>query len=194
MPLTRKLLEGMGLEEKQVETIIEAHVDVVNGLKAERDKLKEAADKLPDLQKQLEDAAKAAQDEGGWKAKYDEEREAFEAYKAEAEAKAADVAKAEAYRKLLADAGIDAKRIDTIMRVTDMKGVELDDEGGLKDVDNLKAKAVEEWADFVVKQKTEGTDPANPPKNEPQTDGADPAIAERIQQRHDRLYGKTDKE
>ena len=34
MALTRKLLEGMGLTDEQVDTIIEAHTDTVDGLKS----------------------------------------------------------------------------------------------------------------------------------------------------------------
>ena len=34
MALTRKLLKGMGLTDEQVDTIIEAHTDTVDGLKA----------------------------------------------------------------------------------------------------------------------------------------------------------------
>lgn len=35
MALTRKLLKGMGLTDEQVDTIIEAHTDTVDGLKAD---------------------------------------------------------------------------------------------------------------------------------------------------------------
>lgn len=56
MALTRRLLEGLGVEGKTVESIIEAHTETVNALKAERDKYKEGAEKAADLQKQLEEA------------------------------------------------------------------------------------------------------------------------------------------
>jgi chromosome segregation ATPase len=46
----------MGIEDKQIETIIEAHSDTVTALKTERDRYKEAAERVPDLQKQLEEA------------------------------------------------------------------------------------------------------------------------------------------
>lgn len=193
MPLTRKLLEGMGLEEKQVETIIEAHVDVVNGLKAEKDKLKETADKVPDLQKQLEDALKASENGDEWKTKYDSEHEAFEKYKAEVDAEKAQASKADAYRKLLVDAGVDLKRLDAIMKVTTLDDVELDENGGIKDADDLKKKAAEEWADFIVKQRTEGADPATPPANNSgASDGVDPEVKKRLAERQERLYGKAD--
>lgn len=56
MALTRRLLEGLGVEGKTVESIIEAHSETVNALKAERDKYREGAERAADLQKQLEEA------------------------------------------------------------------------------------------------------------------------------------------
>ena len=55
MALTRKLLKGMGLTDEQVDTIIEAHTDTVDGLKADVSKYKSDAEKLPGVQKQLDD-------------------------------------------------------------------------------------------------------------------------------------------
>lgn len=193
MALTRKLLEGMGIEDKQVETIIEAHSETVNGLKAERDKYKEQAEKVPDLQKQLEEAKEAATDPNEWQKKYDDEHKAFEDFKAKVEQEKAAADKAKAYRDMLAKAGVDLKRIDAIMRVTDLSEVEM--EGGkLKDPDKLEESAKQEWADFIVKTKTQGAEPANPPKGDGGVDGADPDIAKRMQERHERLYGKPTKE
>lgn len=43
MALTRKLLKSMGLSDEQVETVIEAHTDTVDGLKNELSGLKDKA-------------------------------------------------------------------------------------------------------------------------------------------------------
>ena len=50
MALTRKLLKGMGLTDEQVDTIIEAHTDTVDGLKADVSKYKTDAEKLSDVE------------------------------------------------------------------------------------------------------------------------------------------------
>lgn len=189
MALTRKLLEGMGIEEKQIETIIEAHAETVNGLKAEREKLREQAEKVPDLQKQLEEAKAAATDHDGWKQKYSEAKKAYDDFKASVDAEKAEAAKAKAYRAMLEKADIDPKRIDAIMRVTDLSKVEMDGDG-LKESDKLAEAAKAEWADFVIKTKTQHAEPENPPKGTGGADGADPAVAKRLQERHERLYGK----
>lgn len=190
MALTRRLLEGMGIEDKQIETIIEAHSETVNGLKAERDKYKEDAAKVPDLQKELEAARKANEDAGGWEQKFNDEHKAFEDFKTKVDSEKAEARKAQAYRNMLKAADIDPRRIDAIMRVTDLSKVEMDGDA-LKDVDSLSESAKTEWADFVVKTKTQGAEPATPPKASGAIEGADPEVAKRMQARHERLYGKT---
>ena len=96
MALTRKLLKGMGLTDEQVDTIIEAHTDTVDGLKADVTRYKADAEKLPGVQKQLDDL-KAAGD-GGYKEKYEKEHSAFEAFKTDITAKESKAAKEKAVR------------------------------------------------------------------------------------------------
>lgn len=79
MAITRKLLKGMGLTEEQQDTIIEAHTDTVNGLKADVDRYKADAEKLPAVQKELDDLKGKGDD--GYKEKYESEHKAFEDYK-----------------------------------------------------------------------------------------------------------------
>lgn len=181
----------MGLEEKQVESIIEANAASIEGIKADRDKYKEQAEKVPDLQKQLEEA-RAASNGDEWEQKYNDEHQAFEDFKAQIQTERADAEKAQAYRGMLMAAGIDPKRIDAIMRVTDLSGVEMED-GKLKDSGSLEESAKKEWADFVLKTHVEGSNPATPPtSNKGGVEGADPEVVKRIQARHERLYGKAE--
>ena len=190
LALTRKFLEGMGIEEKQVESIIEAHSETVNGLKADRDKYKEQAQRVPDLQKQLEEAKSAAGSESDWEQKYNDEHQAFEDFKVQVATEKAEADKAQAYRGMLMAAGIDPKRIDAIMRVSDLSQVEMED-GKLKDTEKLQESAKQEWADFVVKSNTQGSNPATPPtKPSPNVEGGDPEVARRMQERYERRYGK----
>lgn len=183
----------MGIEDRQIETIIEAHTDTVNGLKADRDKYKEQAAKVPDLQRQLEEANEALNDSEDWKAKYESEKKALKDYQAKVDGEKAEAAKAKAYRDMLKGANVDPKRIDAIMRVTDLAKVEMED-GKLKDGEKLAENAKQEWADFIVKTKTDTGSTATPPKGIKAADGADPEIAARMQARHERLYGKSQSE
>lgn len=191
MALTRKFLKGMGIEDEKVDSIIEAHDETIAGLKAKRDEYKEQAEKLPDLQKKLEEAQASANSHDDWQKKYDDEHKAFEDFKAEVEAGKAAQAKASAYRKLLEDANIDPRRFDAIMRVTDLGKVEMDGDA-IKDAQTVTDGIAKEWADFVVKKTTKGSNPDTPPSNSNAVDGADPDVAKRMQERHDRLYGKSE--
>lgn len=190
LALTRKLLEGLGIEDKQIQAIIDAHDETLNGLKAKRDEYKELAEKVPDLQKKLEEA-QAATSDGEWEKKYESEHQAFEDFKAQIEVERADAEKAQAYRGMLMAAGIDPKRIDTIMRVTDLSKVEMED-GKLKDSGGLEEAAKKEWSDFVVKTQTKGANPANPPKPAGGVEGADPEVERRMAARNERMFGKTE--
>ena len=53
MALSRKFLAAMGIEADKIDEIITAHVETVDGLKKERDDLKEKADKY-DAEKKRE--------------------------------------------------------------------------------------------------------------------------------------------
>lgn len=162
MALTRKLLKGMGLTDEQVDTIIEAHTDTVDGLKADIAKYEGDAKKLPGVQKELDDL-KAAGD-GGYKEKYEKEKKAFEDFKNEQTAKETKKAKENAYRELLKAAGVSEKRIPAILKVTDLNSVELEGDK-VKDADKLTETVKTDWADFIESSETSGADTKTPPAN-----------------------------
>lgn len=171
MALTRKLLKGMGLTEEQVDTIIEAHTETTDGLKADLAKYKEDAGKLPAVQKELDELKSAG--DGGYKQKYEDEKKAFEGFKAAQTAKETRQAKETAYRDFLKSVGVSEKRIPAILKVTDLDTVELDG-GKIKDAEKLTESVKTEWADFIETSNTGGADTHNPPAND-QGGGDDPS-------------------
>ena len=138
MALTRKILKGMGLTDEQVDTIIEAHTDTVDGLKADVTRYKADAEKLPGVQKQLDDL-KAAGD-GGYKEKYEKEHSAFEAFKTDITAKESKAAKERAVRAYFESKNITGANLDLAMRGCgeEMSALELDGEK-IKDTKSLDA-------------------------------------------------------
>ena len=168
MALTRKFLKAMGIEDEKVDQIIEAHSETVEALKEERDSYKKDAEKLPDVQRKLEEAEKKLPKEGEetvLKSEYDKIKTEYENYKADISAKETHSAKERAYRDMLKAAGVSEKRIDSVLKVSDIDSVELDENGKIKDeskyVDNVKS----EWADFIVSQSTQGANTPKPPAN-----------------------------
>ena len=165
MAFTRKMLKAMGIEDEKIEQIIDAHSETVDALKADRDTYKEDAAKLAAVQKEL-DALKAKGDDG-YKAKYEAEKAAHDALKADIAAKEAKKAKTDAYRELLKGANIDEKRIATILRAEapTIDKIELDADGKIKNAEQYTASIKSDWADFIVTQSAKGANTATPPAN-----------------------------
>lgn len=155
MALTRKFLKAMGLTDEQVESVIEAHTETVNGLTADRDKYKADAEKLPEVQKQLDDLKKEGGD--GYKKKYED-------LVAENTARENRSAKETALRALLKTLNMSDKHIDKVVKYTDLDKLEMDGEK-LKDEASRLEAIKKEWEEFVPNTKTDGAKTETPPGN-----------------------------
>lgn len=156
MALTRKYLAALGIDADKIDEIINAHAETVNGLKEEAEKYREDADKYSEAKKELDSLKKTA-------GNYAELRREFDAYKADVEEKAAKAAKEKAYREALKDANLSEKGIEKALKYADWAGVEVDDNGTLKNAKELVKAAREEWAEYIVKAETKGAKTSNPP-------------------------------
>ena len=187
MALTRKLLKGMGLTEEQVDTIIEAHTETVDGLKTDLKAAQESAKQSDAFKKRAETAEKELEDakKDGWKDKHDQVKKEFDDYKAEQANKETRAAKERAYRELLKAAGISEKRMDSVMKVTNLDSVELED-GKVKDSASVTENIKREWTDFIVQTNSSGANTPNPPANNggnPKTKAEIMAIQDRSERR-----------
>ena len=167
MALTRRMLKSMGLNEEQIDTIIDAHTETVDGLKADLSRYKADAEALAGVRKELETAQADLENEkkGSWRVKYDAIKEEYGAYKTDQEKKAAHAAKEAAYRDLLKKAGVSEKRINAVLKVTDVDGLELDENGVVKDAAKVTKSIKDEWSDFIATTQTSGAKTATPPSN-----------------------------
>ena len=157
----------MGIEDEKIDEIITMHTDTVDGLKADVAKYKADAEALPEVQKQLEKAQAdlEAGKKDSWKAKYEAIKEEFDGYKTEQTKKESHAAKEKAYRALLQEAGVSEKRLESVLKVSDVDSVELDDKGAIKGADKLTESIKSEWADFITTTETRGANTSNPPAN-----------------------------
>lgn len=167
MAFTRKWLSALGIEQDKVDEIIAAHTEVTDALKEQRDGYKADAEKLTGVQAELDKARADAEKIGKdpWKVKYDALKEDFDKFKSDLTAKETKAAKESAYRALLKEAGITEKRIDAVLKVSDVDSVKLDKDGNIEGSDELLKSIKSEWADFIPTESTEGAKTANPPKN-----------------------------
>ncbi len=169
MALTRKALATMGIEADKIDQIIEMHTDTVNGLKDDIAKYKTDAEKLSDVQKERDDlkAELAKNGEEDWKSKYDKVQKDFDDYKKADKAKAETAKKTEAYKSLLLDAGVSAKHIDQILKVSadEISKIGFDEDGKVKDADSIKESIQKGWDSFIAKEGEKGANVPTPPSN-----------------------------
>lgn len=170
MALTRKFLSAMGIEADKVDEIITAHVEVVDGLKAERDSYKADADQLKGVQKELdklkEEIAKNDDGETALKADYDKLKQEFDSYKADITEKEAKAAKETAVRAYYESKNITGKNLEIAMRGSraEIDGIEIAD-GKIKDTAALDTLIGGDFAGLVSTTTTKGANTANPPTN-----------------------------
>ena len=166
MALTRKFLASKGLEADVIDEIIQAHTETVEGLKEDRDKYRSDAEKYAEAKEELDKARETLKDyakEDSYKVKYDALKEDFDTYKKGIETEKTKANKTTAYKALLKEIGISEKRIDAVTRLAELDKIKLDKDGKIEGVDDLKKSLSEEWADFIVKDGSQGAGTATPP-------------------------------
>lgn len=165
----REILSAAGISGEQmgeaVDRIIEGHVASIEALRENVAKYKAEAEKLVDIQKELEEAREVIKDSNndGYKIKYDAVKEEFEKYKIEQSNKEIHNLKKDAYKNALLASGVSDKRIESILKITDIDSVELDKNGMMKNNDEIINNIKSEWADFIVTEQTKGAQTATPP-------------------------------
>ena len=169
MAFTRKFLSALGIDADKVDEIINAHIEVVDGLKEERDGFKADAEKLADVQKKLDKAneklAKQGEGETVLKEDFDKLQKEYDDYKADITAKETKRTKEHAVREFYKGVGVSEKRLDSVMKVTNLDDFELDKDGKIKDAEKQTEKAKTEWADFISTTTERGANTATPPTN-----------------------------
>lgn len=178
MALTIKMLKDLGIEQDSIEAIVKAHGDTVDALKAERDA---ALDRASIAEEKAGEAGKKEIEE--LKGKLDAERSEFAEFKKSVDAEKANAEKAQLYRKLLVEQGVDARRIDSIMRVTDLSDVIVKD-GQIEDADKLSESIRDTWADFIGTVKTKTARVDTPPATDPSKPEPN-SLAEAMHQKYD---------
>ena len=180
MALTRKFLAALGIDEAKIDEIIAAHTEVTDALKAERDKLKADAGKYAEAKAELERIQAEAAKDGGknpFEVKYNALKEEFERHKAETAAKETRAKKEAAFRKILKAAGVSEKRIEAVLKVSDVDSIEFDDDGKVKGEEKILETVKKEWSDFIPTTSQTGVEQKNPPASTGKTMTKDEIMA-----------------
>ena len=129
MALTRNYLKSLSLTGEQVEGVISAHAQTVDGLKSQIERYRSDAAALPDIQKELDDARQELLllHADPWEERFHAVSAEFESFKQQISDRELIQAKESAYRELLREVGVNERRIDAVMRVSDMECVQWED-------------------------------------------------------------------
>lgn len=159
MALTRNFLKAMGLNDEQIGSIVENHMETVDALKKERDGFKAQAEAAGDVAKER-DSLKEQLAKAGDAAKVQAE---FDAYKAQIETEKTNGAKNAAVRAALKAAGVNREEFaELLMGKVDLSKVELDGDK-VKDVSALVDPLKGSYAGCFGTVDEKGTDHMNPP-------------------------------
>lgn len=169
MSLTRRMLKEMGLEDENIEKIIEAHTDTVDALKNERDNYKKDVEKLKEVESELS----KLKENGGdtWEEKYntlkndfEKYKDDFEKYKLEIEEKESTARKEKSARAYFESKNITGKNLEIAIRGSkqEIKELELDGDK-IKDTTKLDDLINGDFSGLVGTLKTAGASTPNPP-------------------------------
>lgn len=166
MALTRNFLKALGLNEEQINSIVEAHTETISGIKDELKTAKAKAEKFSEVEKELNDLKTEKAGSEDYKSKYEKEHNDFENYKSEITAKETKATKEKAVKAYFESKGITGKNLAIAMRgcKSELDGIELDGDK-IKDKTSLDELIKGDFSGLVATTKIKGVDTANPPTN-----------------------------
>lgn len=199
MALTRKFLSALGIEADKIDEIITAHSETVTALKdqianykSDMEKYKADAEKLPGVQQELDNLKSEKAKDKPFEQKYNDIKNEYDQYKQGQQEKETTAKKREAYKSLLKEAGVSEKRLDSILRVTDLKDIKIGEDGKIEGADELTKGIKSEWSEFISKSYKKGADVTDPPGDDGNGGGGSNRVRELANKYHDNLYGKSE--
>lgn len=158
MAFTRRFLAAMGLESEKVDEIMNAHTEVTEGLKADRDKYKAEAEELGEVKTELGKVKKDLEaanatikqaEEDDYKGKYESEKAEKEKIVADYEAQQKEAKENAAIADWASENGYSDEGVKKIVKYGGLRGkIKLTDDGKLEIPDELKSSIEGEWGGF----------------------------------------------
>ena len=157
--------EDGNIPSEAIAKLVKAISTAVGNEFVEKTRYKAKLEEIDALTEEKQTAQDSAATAEKWKTKYQALKDDFDAYKTEQVSKETRTAKEKAYRALLQEAGVSEKRLESVLKVSDVDSVELDEKGAIKGADKLAESIKSEWADFITTTQTRGANTSNPPAN-----------------------------
>lgn len=157
--------EDGNIPSEAIAKLVKAISTAVGNEFVEKSRYKAKLEEIDALTEEKQTAQDSATTAEKWKTKYQALKDDFDTYKTEQTKKESHAAKEKAYRALLQEAGVSEKRLESVLKVSDIDSVELDENGAIKGADKLTESIKSEWADFITTTQTRGAQTSNPPAN-----------------------------
>lgn len=171
MTPTRKSLRAIGLNDEQIESVIEMHTETINALKDKLDAAesgKEASDKLKadydKLKADYDEIKKSAADNAKYKEQYESTKAEYDKFKTDTETKAAKATADATFTKWLRDNGYTEKGAAKIVKYGGFTP-EFNKDGTIKNADKLSESVNAEWSEYKAQKHIEGAKTETPPTN-----------------------------
>lgn len=148
-----------------IQTLVTAISNAVGNEYVAKERYKEKLNEIDEITGKLQTAEDSVATAEKWKTKYEAMKEDFTNFKADQAKKESRAAKETAYRALLKQAGVSEKRIEAVLKVSDVDGVELNEKGEITDAKDRLKSIKDEWADFIETTEVKGAQTPNPPAN-----------------------------
>lgn len=178
--------------DKAAEEICGRHTADLDSIKEERDSYKKDAETLATVQQELDDLKSKSGDT--FEQKFKDMEKKYNDLVAENAQKETTAKIQSAYRALLKDAGVSDKRLESVLKVTDISNMKLDKDGKLENASELTKSIKTEWADFITKDGQEGANPASPPDHNNGNPGNTGRAKQLASAYFNNLYGTTKEE
>lgn len=163
--LKKHVDEGGNISAARFNDVANAINNAVGKEFVEKKRYNDKLTEIDALKAEKHDAEDKATSAEKWKTKYDALKDDFDAYKKDITAKETKATRSNAYKELLKQAGISEKRLDSVLKVSDIEALEMGDDGKFKDSDKILENIKNEWADFITTTETKGANTSTPPAN-----------------------------
>lgn len=166
MALNKSMLLGMKLEAEQIDAILAGHRESLDAIREESNGYKEEAEKvhkeLAKAKSEIEDLKSQAPDDE-YKAKYEAEHNAFEAYKVEIANKELLEKTKAAFRGALKDNGVAEKLMDIVLEASDISSFKLGEDGAFTEPEKVNEYIKSKFASAIEVKDTQGANTQTPP-------------------------------
>ena len=163
----REIFEDAEIEVSKdvLKKICDLHTDALDNLK---DTVKELKTDLENAERERDDfKAKAPKDgeKNPFEEKYNKLKKEFDDYKDNIETNKVNDAKKLAYSKLLKDNKVSESCIDSILEITKLDDIQLDENGKIVDADTHNENIKNKWSSFIETTTITGANTHTPPAN-----------------------------